>query len=336
MTSETSAALSGDREIVVTRVIDAPPELVFRAFTDPERIIEWWGPTGFRTTTTRMDVRPGGIWSFVMHGPDGHDYANRITYLEVDAPHLLAYQHGGGDELEHVNFSVTVSFEDADGSGARTRVTMRSLFASAAVRDFVVADYGALEGGRQNLERLADHLRKSPEDLPGATRPFVISRVYRAPRELLWRLWTESEHMQRWFGPKGVTIVSARLDLRPGGVYHFGMQSPGGPVMWGKWVFREIVPHERLVFVSSFSDAEGALARHPMSATWPLETLATIRFAEHAGKGGGTTLVIEWLPINADAAERRTFDAGHDSMQQGWTGTLDQLEGYLSREAAST
>jgi uncharacterized protein YndB with AHSA1/START domain len=333
MTSETSAALRGDRELVITRVIDAPLDLVWLAFTDPEQIIRWWGPNGFRTTTTVMDVRPGGTWRFVMHGPDGHDYENRITYLEVDAPHRLAYKHGGGDDVEPVNFSVTVTFEDADGSDGRTRVTMRSLFVSAAARDFVLREYGALEGGRQNLERLADHLRNAPAALAGAARPFVISRVYRAPRELLWRMWTEPEHLQRWFGPEGVTIVRARLDLRPGGTYHFGIQSAGGPVMWGKWVFREIVPLERLVFVSSFSDAKGGLARHPMSATWPLETLSTIRFAEHAGKGGGTTLVIEWLAINADETEQRTFDAGHASMQQGWTGTLDQLDAYLADAA---
>lgn len=158
-------------------------------------------------------------------------------------------------------------------------------------------------------------------------RPFIITRVFDAPRDLVWKTWTEREHMQ-WWGPKGVTIHHAKLDLRPGGMFHYCMRTPDGRDMWGKWVIREVLKPEKLVFINSFSDEAGGLSRHPMSATWPLETLSTITFAAQNDK---TQLTIQWLPVNATDAERKTFDEGHESMRGGWTGTLDQLTAYLAQ-----
>jgi len=157
-------------------------------------------------------------------------------------------------------------------------------------------------------------------------RPFVISRVFDAPRELVWRTWTEQEHMQ-WWGPKGVTISHAKLELRPGGLFHYCMRTPDGHEMWGKWVIREVVKPERLVFVNSFSDSDAGLTRPPMSPNWPLEVLSTVTFAEQGEK---TRLTIEWLPINATDTERKTFDEGREGMKGGWTGSLDRAEDYLA------
>jgi uncharacterized protein YndB with AHSA1/START domain len=95
-------------------------------------------------------------------------------------------------------------------------------------------------------------------------------------------------------------------------------------------VFREIVRPETLVVVVSFSDAQGGLTRHPLVADWPLETLSTMTFAPHAGIGRGTTLVLNWCPLNASDAERRVFAASHPGMQQGWSGTLDQCDAHLA------
>jgi uncharacterized protein YndB with AHSA1/START domain len=156
---------------------------------------------------------------------------------------------------------------------------------------------------------------------------FVISRVFDAPREVLWKAFTEPERMKQWFGPKGVTVVAARIDLRPGGTCHCGMRTPDGQVMWAKFVYREIAPPQRLVWVHSFSDEAAGITRHPLSPTWPLEMLTTVTFEE--APGGKTNLTIRWSPINASAAEQQTFDAAHDGMRQGWSGTFDQLAAYL-------
>ena len=89
---------SGPRVIEGTRLLDAPRKLVFAAFSDPKHLAQWWGPDGFTTTTHSFDFRPGGVWRFVMHGPDGRDYKNRVTFIEIRAPERLLYRHGGGDE----------------------------------------------------------------------------------------------------------------------------------------------------------------------------------------------------------------------------------------------
>jgi uncharacterized protein YndB with AHSA1/START domain len=166
----------------------------------------------------------------------------------------------------------------------------------------------------------------------GATqsKDFVLTRVFDAPRDLLWKCFTDPERMKHWWGPKGVKVVKAKMDLRPGGTYHYGMQTPDGKVMWGKFVYREIVQPEKLIFINSFSDEAGGLTRHPLSPSWPLQLLSVFTFEEQPG--GKTRFTIRWSTHNETAEEQKTFDAGHAShasMTQGWGGTMEQLEAYL-------
>jgi uncharacterized protein YndB with AHSA1/START domain len=143
------------REIVVSRVYDAPRELVFQAWTDRDRIGRWWGPNGFTTTTHEMDVRPGGVWRFMMHGPDGTDYPNRVRYSEVSPPERLVYVHDSDVDDDPREFHTTVTFEER---GGKTSLTMRTRFASAEMRDYVVREIGAIDGANQTLGRLAGYL----------------------------------------------------------------------------------------------------------------------------------------------------------------------------------
>jgi uncharacterized protein YndB with AHSA1/START domain len=235
-----STAKTESREIVATRVFDAPRDLVFKMWTDPKHIVNWWGPRGFTNTISEMDVRPGGVWKFVMHGPEGRDYDNKIVYVDVVKPERLVYDHLGGPD-----FHVTVTFAE---EGKRTRVSVQMLFESAELRDKVAKAYGAVEGLDQTLQRLEEQLAVTVEP------PFVISRVFDAPRDLVWKAWTESDRLMQWFSPRGSKMVSNENDLRPGGVFHYLLSSPDGGDYWGKWVYREIHKPERLVFVVSFSD----------------------------------------------------------------------------------
>ena len=152
----THATLVAERAIVMERVYEAPRELVFQAWTEAERLGEWWGPNGFTTTTLAMDFRPGGAWRFIMHGPDGTDYPNRITYQEIVAPERLVYDHDDDDDSRDTAFHVTVTFEQ---EGAGTRLTMRTLLPTPEERDRVVK-FGAVEGGRQTLDHLAEYLAR--------------------------------------------------------------------------------------------------------------------------------------------------------------------------------
>jgi uncharacterized protein YndB with AHSA1/START domain len=156
---------------------------------------------------------------------------------------------------------------------------------------------------------------------------FTITRVFNAPRTLVFDAWTEASRLAQWWGPKGSTLKVAKLDLRPGGTFLYSMLTPDGREMWGKFVYREIVPPERLVLVNSFSDASGNIVRAPFSPDWPLEILNVMTLTE---EGGRTTLSLTGGPINASEAECRKFDSWHDSMRQGFGGTFDQLEAYLA------
>lgn len=145
---------TADREIVITRVFNAPRERVFKAWTDPKHVDRWWGPRGFTNQTSEMDVRPGGVWRFVMRSAEHGDFPNKIVYLEVVKPERLVYDHGADDDAPP-HFRVTVTFVE---KGQKTELTMRSIFPTAEARDKVVREYGAIEGGKQTLDRLSECL----------------------------------------------------------------------------------------------------------------------------------------------------------------------------------
>ena len=161
--------------------------------------------------------------------------------------------------------------------------------------------------------------------------PFVLTRSFDAPREQVFAAFTQLEHLQRWMGPKGFEMVDCKVDLRPGGVFHYGMRAAGGATMWGQWTFREITAPERLVVVVQFSDADGGVTRHPMAPSWPLSTLSTSTFVEHDGK---TLLTLKWQALDATEAEEQVFNASHAGMAQGWGGTMDQLAAHLAATPA--
>lgn len=165
-----------------------------------------------------------------------------------------------------------------------------------------------------------------------AEQDFVITRRFDAPRTLVFRAFTEPERLRHWWGPTGFSWVSCTMDLRTGGMLHYCMRSPDGQDMWGKWIYREIVPPERIVFVSSFSDADGNTVRAPFNPAWPLEVLNVLTLTEHGGK---TTLTLRGGPLHAPEIERATFNASHPSMQQGFAGTFDQLDAYLHESLQS-
>lgn len=164
-------------------------------------------------------------------------------------------------------------------------------------------------------------------DMHTANDEFVTSRVFDAPRELVFDVWTKQEHLTKWFAPKGFDILSGTLDLRVGGIYHYGLRSPEGQEMWGIWSFREIKRPEKLVVIVSFSDRDRGITVHPGNPHWPKQILSTTTFET---EGKRTLLTLRWKPYEATELERRTFVEGKASMQQGWGGTLELLQAYLA------
>jgi uncharacterized protein YndB with AHSA1/START domain len=326
----TDSPQPSDTEIIISRVLHAPRELVWEAWTNPKHVVNWWGPRGFTNTTKRHEFRVGGYWEHTMHGPDGTNYPNKAKFLEIVPLERIVFLLGGGSDLEAderrgATFRATWTFEPVDGG--KTRLTGRMVFPSKEARDRVVRDFGAIEGGKQTLERAAEYVAGL------YTKPFLISREFAAPRDLVWSAWTERERFMTWFMPKGFKNAYAKMDLRPGGMFHYCLAAPDGKELWGRAVYCEIVPPAKLVWINSFSDKDTGITPHPFSKDpWPLQMLTVVTLAEQAGK---TTVTITWTPFDATEAERETFEKGRESMKMGWTGTLDNLSGYLTAHPAS-
>lgn len=155
---KTKVASTSDREILISRDFDARRDLVWEAWTNPKHVAQWWGPNGFTTTIEKMDVRPGGVWKHVMHGPDGTDFPNKSVFKEVVKPERISYSHGGGHKGGRgATFKATWTFEAL--SESKTRLTIQMVFRTAEDRDRIVKEYGALEGANQTLSRLGDYLK---------------------------------------------------------------------------------------------------------------------------------------------------------------------------------
>ena len=163
--------------------------------------------------------------------------------------------------------------------------------------------------------------------IPDTDAAFVITRLFNAPIDRVFETMTETEHLKKWWGPKGCTIEVARNEPHTGGVFHYRLLFPGGFDMWGKFQYREIAAPARIVFINGFADANGNTVPNPMSPSWPLEVLNTATLEEQGDK---TAFTLRAQPINASELERMTFLAGHASLQLGCDGMYDQYEKYLS------
>lgn len=176
-----------------------------------------------------------------------------------------------------------------------------------------------------------------PQTSVSSDTPFVIEHTFNTPLATVWRAFTVRDQLAQWMSPAGLTPVGSSLDLRAGGLYHYGMQAPNGYVMWGKWTFLEITPPAngaaKLVVIVSFSDENKGVTRHPMAPDWPLQFLSASTFT---AQGDNTLLHLQMQACNASSTEQAAFNAGHASMTQGWGGTLAQLDAWLAKPQAKT
>ncbi len=312
--SESAVATAApEREIVITRVVNAPRERVWEAWTDAEQIAKWWGPQGFTTTIHMMDVRPGGVWRHTMHGPNGVDYQNFSTFTEVVKPERIVFSHGGGKKDGPViQFDMTWTFE---AMGNQTRVTIRQVYASAEERDRMAKEVHAIEGGNQTLARLDEYVAQPGNNAASPReREIVIERIFDAPRELVFQAWTDPKHLAKWFGPKNFTIPVCRVDANVGSPWNMVMRSPDGQDFPCGGVYYEVRPPERLVFTNNALDREG----NPI-----INGHTTVIFAEHEGK---TKLILRTRgTAMVDYAVNYL-----KGMEAGWTQSLEKLTELLA------
>mgnify|MGYP003441321038 FL=1 len=148
-------SIKTEKEMIFSRIVNAPRELVFDVWTIREHVEKWWGPDGFTTTSKQFELKPEGVWLFTMHGPDGIDYPNKIVFMEIDRPSKLVYRHSDDEGVEPIRFHSEVTFEEENG---KTLITMHMIMETAEMLTKVVEEYGAYDGAIQHLARMRDYL----------------------------------------------------------------------------------------------------------------------------------------------------------------------------------
>ena len=305
-----------ENELTITRVYDAPVKLVWDAWTDPKKAAKWWGPRGFTITTHSKDLRPGGIWHYTMHGPDGIDYPNKTKYYEVVPLKKLVYDHGGNDEQAPL-FRVTVTFEETLG---KTVMIMIMDFGSPE-KARELKKFIKQAGGNSTWDRLGEYLG----DAEGKNK-FIINRSFETTPTIMFRMWTEAEHFCQWLPPTGFTMSYTKADIRPGGTLSYSMTN-GEFTMHGRLTYREISP-EKIVYAMEFLDEKGNITRHPALKVFPACLVSTITIA---AEGEGFTRVTVETEAGGDypKEELAALMELRTSMTQGWTGSFDKLEALL-------
>ena len=295
------------REVTITRIFDAPRELVFAMWTQAEHLAKWWGPEGFTVPSIDSDPRPGGVLSIVMRGPDGVDYPQTGTFEEV-APHerLVFREVALGPEGQPIlDALTTVLFADRDGT---TEVTMHAR-GIALTADAVPMLGGMQAGWNQSLQCLDDVLTGAVD------RQIVLMRMFEAPRERVFEAWTTREHVEKWFGPAGFSLTIDEMDVRPGGTWRFTMHGPDGVDYQDLIVYEEITPAERLVYTHSSLDTDDP----------PFRT--TVTFDDFMGM---TVLTMRGV---FDTAEARDLVIEKHGAVEGGNQTLDRLGELLGAMA---
>ncbi|MFA6960020.1 MAG: SRPBCC domain-containing protein [Opitutaceae bacterium] len=300
-----------DREIVSTRLFDFPRAMIWEAWTNPHHLAQWWGPTGFTNTFEEFDLKPGGHWRFVMHGPDGKDYANHSIFREITAQERIVFDHESPPR-----FQVTATFADEAGG---TRVTFRMLFETASVCQ-KVKGY-VVDANEQNFDRmtvvLANIKAGSTESAPkpSSDRELVLSRVIAASCERLFKAWTTE--LSQWWGPHGMTTPFVEMDLRPGGVFRTVMRAPDGTEYPTKGVFLDVVENERIVFTDAFGPGWEPSTEIFFTAITTFEPLP-------GGKTRYTARALHWTVENRKKHEQMGF-------HQGWGESLDRLIALVAK-----
>ena len=294
-----------DRETVITRLVDAPRTLVWHAWIDPNQLKHWWGPADFTNPRCEIDVQPGGAIRIDMRGPDGTVYPMNGVYHDVAPPERLVFTSaaldGEGAPLFHLRHAV--AFAEQDG---RTRVTVSTKV--VALYSAIAADYlkGMEQGWTQSLERLDTFVTVGTD----ADRTLTLTRVIDAPRALVWRAWTNAEHLRQWFFPAGCTIMDPNFDVSEGGAYRCWYRGEDGAAHRLQGRFLELAEPERLVLTHGWENADGVVEN---------DTRVVVTLAE---EGRRTRLTVH----------QATFDtvATRDSHAEGWGQALDHLAAHLA------
>ncbi len=268
-------------QLTITRVFDAPRELVFKAWTDKEQMAKWWGPKDFTNPVCEIDARPGGSIYIDMTGPDGTVYPMGGEFVEVKEPERLvffarAFKNKQGEWLlENKN---TITFTNDNGK-TKMVLYVEVMKRSAEVEDALA---GMNEGWNQSLDRLSERTSKD-------NRYVFVTRIIDAPRDIVYKAWTDPEQLAKWFAPRNCEVKFAKADIRPGGTALYSIFDPraNSGDNWCLCTYKEVSP-DRIVCTLTLSDEKGTPGNpeHACSGNpdWPQSTEVIITFTDYQGK----------------------------------------------------
>lgn len=321
-------AIPGMLDVMITHKFEAPRDLVYKIYTDPNLIPEWWGPRNLTTQVERMELRPGGIWRYIQRDPQNNIFAFRGVYhsLEPNKKIISTFEWEGMPG--HV-ILVTTTFEE---EGNKTIVTQQNLFQSVEDRDGMMQqgmERGTIEGDERFNELLArmtsvqrmgervGHQEGHHED----ERSLLITRTFNAPRERVWQEWINPDLFICWWGPKDYSTPYAKIDLRVGGKYLSSMRGPDGKDIWSTGTYKEIIEPNKIVMTDSFSDEHGNVvpaSYYGMGSDIPMEMEVEVRLEDVDGK---TRMILEHCGLPEGEILEQT--------RQGWSESFDKLDDCL-------
>jgi uncharacterized protein YndB with AHSA1/START domain len=318
----TSATESTEWDLVITRVFDAPRELVFKAWTETKHVSQWWGPKGFTNPVCDLDVRVGGAIRIHMRAPDGVVYPMSGVFEEISEPERLLMVCSALDEKGNSMFdiSTTVLFAERRGKTELT-LQLRVIRTTSQAPQYLK---GMEAGWTQSLDRLGDFLgsvkgRSGPVPVPAAgstaDREIAAVRIFDAPREIVWKMWTDPEHLVQWWGPRGFTTTVQEMHVKAGGEWRLTMRGPDGRDYHNRIIYREVKKPERLVYEHS-----------PEKESEPVSFQTTVTFAEQGDKTRvGVTMLFPSIAARDHVAN--TYKA-----VEGLGQTLGRLEEKLAAD----
>ena len=312
----------------IVRTFDAPRHVVWKAWTDPAQVAQWWGPRGFTNPVCEWDARPGGRMHVVMRASD------EIARMIGRADHPMTGEFTEVVPVERLAF-VSTAVDDAGKPLLESLTTVRfvergdktEMVLHARAKGFVEIAAQMLQGMEagwtQSIDKLEEHIGAASD-----TPEFAISRSFNAPREAVWKAYSQIERALQMVGTARFRVARrARSISSRAGCSITACGRPAARRCGGSSSIARSRRPSRMVFVTSFSDPERNTMRAPFAADWPLEVLNVMTLTE---QDGVTTVALRGSPLNATEAEKKRFEAMKPSMNQGFSGTFDQLEGYLA------
>ncbi|WP_222913240.1 SRPBCC domain-containing protein [Natrinema sp. SYSU A 869] len=309
-----------DASLTIRRTFDAPRERVWRAFTDPDELSQWWGPANWTLSVSEMDFREGGVWHFCMQGPDSEESWGKVVYEELVEPERIVatdlFADEEGDRVADTpKLSFTFEFADRDGATELT-LTHEGFPTAEMIEGAEIGWTGSFDELETHLEGLmTDSETVGGDAFDPSEYDVTITRTFEAPREAVWDAWTDPEQVAEWWGPTDFTVPRCEMDVRPGGAFRIDMEAPDGTVYPSDGRFEAVDEPERLVLVDgAVEDDDG---------NYQFEVRQTVTFVD---LNGTTELTLEAAVLEATPEVAKYLEG----MEEGWNQSFEKLDDFVA------